>query len=145
MFETVFTVWNYCDGVREGIANVAGQPHVFVSEWDDEHDDYGTAFLLKPITEQVFEFVMAAEAISSQPETFTVSAVALEQLLADLIVDPARARQFFPFRTWQREWPEPVDTSAVIRLAAEFVWGGEAIRWRGRSLQAVQVRWSPCA
>lgn len=154
MFEPVFAYWYFCDGVREGIANVAGQPHVFVAEWNETHDDYADAFLLKPITEQVFELAMADEAIrerwSADVETELSCAAdrartdALKLLLADLIVDPVRARQFYPFRTWQREWPEPVDTSAVVRLAAEFVWGAEVIRWRDRALPAVQVRWSPC-
>jgi hypothetical protein len=143
MFEPVFTVWSYCDGVREGIASVAGQPHVFVSEWEDEHDDYGEAFLLKPLTEQVLELAMAVS-IPSQPGVGIVRATAVEALLADLIVDPARARQSYPLHTWLREWPEPADTSAVVRLAAEFVWGAEVLRWRGRALPAVQVRWSPC-
>lgn len=161
MFEPVFTYWHFCDGVREGIANVVGQPHVFVSEWDEEHDDYGDAFLLKPITEQLFELAMADEAIRERwradvdagratYETGPSRAAdrirtdALKLLLADLVVDPARSRQFYPLRTWLREWPEPVDTSTVVRLAAEFVWGAEVIRWRDRSLPAVQVRWSPC-
>lgn len=161
MFETVFTVWHYCDGVREGIANVAGQPHVFVSEWDDEYDDYGDAFLLKPITEQLFELAMADEAIRERwradvdagrtdYDRGPVSAAdrartdALKVLLADLVVDPVRSRQGYPFRRRPREWPELVDTSTVIRLAAEFVWGAEVIRWREQALPAVQVLWSPC-
>jgi hypothetical protein len=49
MFETVYALWSWCDGPRDGVADFQGRPHVFASEWDDQADDFGDAFLLRPI------------------------------------------------------------------------------------------------
>src|SRR5262249_20606690 len=62
-YETVWTLWYYCDGPREGVADYQGRPHVFVSEWDEQADDYGDAFLLKPIDDETFRLVMEDWAI----------------------------------------------------------------------------------
>src|SRR4051812_6402070 len=58
MFETVYALWCYDDGPREGVADYQGHPHVFVSEWDEEADGYRDAFLLKPIDDETFRLVM---------------------------------------------------------------------------------------
>jgi len=57
MFERVYTVVDYWDGPREGVADLQGCPHVFQAEWDKgaDGDDYARTFLLRPISRKAFE------------------------------------------------------------------------------------------
>ncbi len=48
-FERIYTVWDYYDGPRSGIAVYLGQPHHYSCEWNKVADDYAEWFLLTPI------------------------------------------------------------------------------------------------
>jgi hypothetical protein len=161
MFETVYTLWCFCDGPREGVANYLGSPHVFVSEWNDEWDDYGGAFLLKPIDAETFSLVMEdaaigrrwKEAVDQGLTTFDTHPASPEDrirteelkrlLRKPLTVDPARARQGYPVRSWQEPAPDVVETTGVMRCSAEFCWHSAPRRWEALELPALKVRWSP--
>jgi hypothetical protein len=54
-YEIVFTVQDYQDGPRSGVANFDGKPHFYACVFDDVHDDYTDSYILTPITEQTFE------------------------------------------------------------------------------------------
>lgn len=47
--EHVFVENEWYDGPRAGIANVIGQPHRFVSQWDEQEDEYLGTFLVWPV------------------------------------------------------------------------------------------------
>jgi hypothetical protein len=51
-WEPVFTVNEYFDGPRKGFANYQGSPHAYLSEWDEQTDDWKTVYLLSPISEE---------------------------------------------------------------------------------------------
>jgi hypothetical protein len=57
-YERVYTVWDYYDGVRSGIANYTGHPHHYACEWDKEADDYAVTFLLTPIDEDTLALAL---------------------------------------------------------------------------------------
>jgi hypothetical protein len=57
-FERVYTVLDYYDGPRSGIAAVAGKPHYYHCEWNDSKDDYGETFVLTPIDQETFALAM---------------------------------------------------------------------------------------
>jgi hypothetical protein len=158
-YETVWTLWRYEDGPREGVADYQGYPHVFVSEWDEEADSYGDAFLLKPIDDETFRLVMEDWAIwrrssvtfqgETSLATHPVSAEdgirreELKQLLRErLTVDPARARQSFPVQTWLVDQTSAVNPAEVVRVAAEFCSRADPAHWDGYLLPLMGVRWS---
>lgn len=58
-FEPVFTVWDYYDGPRSGIANYLGQPHYYESEWIDDADNYAETFVVAPIDEDTLALALA--------------------------------------------------------------------------------------
>lgn len=57
-FERVFTVDDYYDGARSGIASYQGQPHHYLCEWDESRGDYSDTFRLTPIDEETFSLAM---------------------------------------------------------------------------------------
>jgi hypothetical protein len=47
--EHVFVEIEWYDGPRAGVANVNGEPHRFVSNWDEEEGEYLGTFLVWPV------------------------------------------------------------------------------------------------
>ncbi len=54
-YEEVFTVTDYYDGPRKGIANFNGRPHFYECIFDEVRDEYSDSFRLTPITQRIFE------------------------------------------------------------------------------------------
>jgi hypothetical protein len=57
-FERVYTVWEYWDGPRSGIASYSGLPHHYRCEWDEPADDYADTYVLTPIDQETFSLAM---------------------------------------------------------------------------------------
>ena len=54
-YEEVFTITEYYDGPRQGIANFNGQPHFYDCIFSDARGDYSDLFRLTPIPIDVLE------------------------------------------------------------------------------------------
>lgn len=63
MDEIVYTVTDFYDGPRGGIANYHGIPHVYSCPWDEAADDWSDTFLLQPIDDETFRLAMEDWAI----------------------------------------------------------------------------------
>jgi hypothetical protein len=57
-FERVYTVWDYHDSPRSGIADYLGKPHYYECEWDAGTDDYSDTFSLKPVDEKTLALAL---------------------------------------------------------------------------------------
>jgi len=53
--EKVHVENEWYDGPRAGVADIAGMPHRFISEFDEVEDDYCDVFIVWPITEKNLE------------------------------------------------------------------------------------------
>lgn len=62
-YEQVFTVTEFYDGPRQGIANFRGQPHFYDCLFDEAKGDYSNRFRLTPIPVRIFEVAMEDWAI----------------------------------------------------------------------------------
>ena len=54
-YERVYTVTNYWDCPRKGVADFKGRPHVYEAQFDEETDEYTDTFLLSPVSKHLFE------------------------------------------------------------------------------------------
>jgi hypothetical protein len=52
-YDEVFTVTEYCDGPRQGIADFKGRPHFYDCVFSDTNDDYTDVYRLTPISPEV--------------------------------------------------------------------------------------------
>jgi hypothetical protein len=57
-WDRVYTVNDYYDGPRLGIADVDGVPHIYESEFDHSTDEYGDTFFVSPVDEDLFTLVL---------------------------------------------------------------------------------------
>jgi hypothetical protein len=48
-YERVYTVVDYYDGPRKGIADYKGKPHLYECMFDESKDNYSERFLLAPL------------------------------------------------------------------------------------------------
>ncbi len=54
-WECVYTVSEYYDGPRRGVADFRGRPHVYESQFSDLQDGYTDRFLLTEIDSEFFD------------------------------------------------------------------------------------------
>ena len=54
-YEEVFTVTDYYDGPRKGVANFRGEPHFYDCIFDDGKDEYSDLYRLTPLSQRSFE------------------------------------------------------------------------------------------
>ncbi len=52
-WERVYTVNDFYDGPRLGVANLHGKPHIYEAEFSDELDDYTGSFWLREIDQNL--------------------------------------------------------------------------------------------
>ena len=57
-FETVYTMPDWYDGPRRGVACVNGQPHVYESCWNNIDSDEDDVFLLSEISEETLSLAI---------------------------------------------------------------------------------------
>jgi hypothetical protein len=62
-WERVYTVNDYHDGPRLGVAGFRGRPHVYELQFSDADDEYADRFLLMEIEPELFELVLEDWAI----------------------------------------------------------------------------------
>ena len=69
VFELVYTVDNFYDGPRSGIADYRGKPHRYDCQFDEDSDDWTDTFVLTPIARDTFELALEKWAIWRKWET----------------------------------------------------------------------------
>lgn len=57
-YETVFTVTDYYDRPRKGLANYQGKPHFYECVFDENQDEYSDQYRLTPVDEETFRLAM---------------------------------------------------------------------------------------
>ncbi|HEX4381477.1 MAG TPA: hypothetical protein VH083_00950 [Myxococcales bacterium] len=57
--ERVYTVTDYYDGPRRGVADVDGQPHTYSRVFDGAADDWTEVFVLRPVDAETLELMLA--------------------------------------------------------------------------------------
>jgi len=62
-YEEVFTVVDYYDGPRKGIANFRGQPHFYDCIFDKTKDEYSDLYHLTPLSPDIFKLAKESWAI----------------------------------------------------------------------------------
>jgi hypothetical protein len=57
-YESVFTVTDYWDGPRKGIANYQGKPHLYECIFDEAREGYSDLFQLTPIDSETLRLAL---------------------------------------------------------------------------------------
>ncbi len=57
-YDNVYTVTDYYDGPRAGVANFDGQPHYYECQFDETRGNWSDIFLLKPIDFETFQLAL---------------------------------------------------------------------------------------
>jgi hypothetical protein len=141
-YEQVFTVTDYYDGPRAGIANYHGQPHFYKCIFNEAKDDYLELFRLTPLNTEIFQLAMADWNIWRQTDVSTHPALPHEAnrhaelrriLERSIVTDPDRAilrvgrfealgESSLPkgvIRPLQVEWTEPRTESPLAGLVRQ--------------------------
>jgi hypothetical protein len=57
-YEMVYTILDWYDGARAGVADLTGKPHYYECRWDDAKDEWSEIWLLKPIDQETFRLAL---------------------------------------------------------------------------------------
>jgi len=89
-YEEVFTVLDYYDGPRKGVANLKGLPHFYDCIFDEANDEYSDLYHLTPISQRIFELAKEDWAIWKRWESAFHSGKATHESHPALPLDRAR-------------------------------------------------------
>jgi hypothetical protein len=136
-YETVFTVTDYYDGPRQGIANYLGTPHFYECLFDETKGNYSELFRLTPVTAEIFGVAMEDWAIWRRWES------AFHSGIVEAETHPA-----LPHETERHEELKLIldkvlvtdQTNAITRLG-QFQVLGEANLPKG-VMRPLQVKWT---
>jgi hypothetical protein len=91
-YDKVFTVLEYCDGPRKGIAGCAARPHFFECLTNEENG-YSDQYLLTPISNATFRLAMEASEIWRKWELIFLSGRRSGTSSRDYLQDTQRYRK----------------------------------------------------
>src|SRR4051812_10340081 len=115
-FETVYTVTDWYDGPREGIANFNGVPHLYQSQFDATTDDWSDTYLLVPVDEETFHLAMEEWAIWKRWEQVFYEGRATQEAHPALPEDRHRYEELQRLLAGRLA----IDASQAVRAIAEF-------------------------
>ncbi len=137
-FEKVYTMTDWYDGPRSGVADFDGKPHLYMSEWDDRADDYASTFVLSPISPEVFQLALEDWATWRRWETAFHEGRATLDTHPALPEDRARHEQLKPIL----EERLVIDPARQLRARGEFRAAADP-NWSGMGFRPIEVRWEP--
>ncbi len=56
--ETVYTITDWYDGARRGIADLYGKPHYYENPWNESEQDWSEIYFLKLLDDETFALAM---------------------------------------------------------------------------------------
>jgi hypothetical protein len=136
MFEVVYTVPDWYDGPRGGIADYQGHPHLFESEWRDGENLDADTFLLMPIDGETFALALEDWAIWRRWETAFYQGGATKETHPALPDDQDRHRELGRLL----EGRLIVDPVRAVRQRAEFRVRHDP-EWSGYGFRPLEVQW----
>ena len=137
-FELVYTVNDYYDGPRSGIANYCGRPHRYECQFDEAVDDWTDTFVLTPVASDTLALALeqwtiwrrwealfqsgkvlldSHPGLGAQDERYDELAEVLKRRLSENSAESVRAKGHFRVRPYQE------DTPAGVMRELEVEWG----------------------
>ena len=132
-FERVYTMTDYYDGPRAGVASFMGKPHAYTSLFDEERDQYSDTFELRPIDDETLLLALEDWEIWLRWEDAFYAGQTPHETHPALPEDRRRHDELAPLLAARLER----SAGPVVRARAEFrATRGHAHAGRGRWLEA---------
>ena len=131
-YESVFTVSEYYDGPRGGLANFHGVPHIYECIFDQQKDEYSDAYLLMPVGP---ELLMAA---MTNWRIFLKWRAALDAGQTTVATHPALPEDKARYEDTRRALEQAI---ALAKPRALRVRGSFEVLGEAHSVRDVHTRW----
>lgn len=137
-FERVYTMSDYYDGPRGGLADFDGRPHHYSSVFDGERDEYADTFDLTPVDAETVRLALEDQAMTMRWWRAYQAGSVVPDHSRVLLGDRARHEELVPvLRARLAALPRPVvRVRAVFRRAATF---GDGNPGRDHEVQWIPV------
>lgn len=137
-FEKVYTMTDYYDGPRRGIADFQGRPHFYDSEWSDDHDSYVDIFKLTAVEDDLFLLALEDWAIWRRWE------IAFHEGRVDTTTHPALPEDRSRHEELQSALAQRMVTCPKQHLRARGEFRSVDVDTNQRGWRPLEVRWEPC-
>ncbi|MGI4865779.1 MAG: hypothetical protein ACRYFZ_17785 [Janthinobacterium lividum] len=121
--ETVYTITDWYDGARAGIADFGGLPHYYECPWDD--GDYSETYLLTPVTDEVLQLALEADAIYQRWRAAFNAGKTPEETHPALLEERSRHEELQQILAQHLG----IDPNNCINATAEFEYGKNLVSW----------------
>jgi hypothetical protein len=138
-FELVYTMTDFYDGPRQGIADYQGVPHLYEPEWSDIEGEYPAPFRLSPIRPEVLKAALESWEIWRRWETAYHRGLTTGDTHPALPEDRAHSAELDAVLADHLR----IDETNFIRARGEFE-AREDPQWSGSGFRPLQVRWTRC-
>jgi len=132
VWERVYTINEWWDGPRLGVADISGQPHIYASPFNTLKGDFEDYFLVSPIDEELLRLVLEDWEIWIRwSDAFYRKEISNTETHPALPEDQERHRELLRLIGTRLQ----VDPEGSRKLYAEFRsfrrgWNGLEVQWR---------------
>jgi hypothetical protein len=134
--ERVYTMTDYYDGPREGIADFEGQPHLYKSEWNDGEDLSTSTFKLSPVDPRLLALALEAWGIWRRWETAFHEGRTTRETHPALPEERSRSDELNQILEHELK----IDEHRCVRARGDFKQLDDP-EWSGLGWKPLQVRW----
>jgi hypothetical protein len=134
--DKVYTVTDYYDGPRAGVAEFRGQPHYYECQFDETSDNWSDTFLLRPIDSETFKLALEDWDIW---ERWNVAREAEE---VDLDTSPALPEERERHNQIAEVLKELLKADSKLDIKAKGQFDVVAPKREGQSIASLVVRWT---
>lgn len=137
VFERVFTITDFNNGPRSGIADFEGRPHLYECEWNEPADIYASTFRVSPVTPDLLALALEDSAIAERWWIAFQEGLTTQETRPALPEDRPRHNELQRLLGYRLR----IDPANFVRVLGEF---RTAAIWDGRGSAPVEVRWERC-
>ncbi len=140
MFEPVYTMTDFYDGPRRGLASFQGQPYLYQSRFSDIDSDCNDTFLLSPVSPETLELALESWCIWLRWEAAFREGRTTEETHPSLPADSARSAELDIELAARLK----IDESAAVCALGNFRARPGSSSELGTSPE-LEVEWTPCS
>ena len=137
MFEVVYTVTDWNDGPRRGIADYLGKPHLFESDWRGGEDLDAHMFLLMPIDQETLTLALEDWDIWRRWEAAFHQGKTTQEIHPALPEDRSRHEELERLLKGRLV----LDPAQAMRRNAEFRVRNDP-NWNGHGIHPLECQWT---
>ena len=125
MKETVYTISDWYDGARAGVADFHGQPRYYGCRWDDTKEDWSAHYLLTPLDADTFQSALNEWALWKRWQAAFAAGKTTQETHPTIPEDQPRHDELQKLLTHQLQIP----ADSTLKAKDKFDYNANIVEW----------------